>query len=895
MVVNTPRTAAAKKIQALFRRKRVFSENPNIKILNLNKTAGRDPSTYTANNYKNSDIRFTKPSLVSSVSELKTEIDLDDVLASDPKGFTEVQGYTSIQRRPVVRYTKGTGWIGDVEGVRVVTAKRAKLTVMLTKDTIKVSGFGNFEEAYLWCVKNDWAPKSILDKTPVFKIINGRFNVNRKINLEFLAPNLNRVLPESMLKEKVRYVYDPEIKASGLPNVTLKLKTPKFTYQFFENGTVLFSGPQKLAQLDLPQELFRQFFTKYNLNAYWTFKHGAEASPPRRSLPAANANAKKKKKLAERYPSAGTWNKLVSPVPTGYYIRPGTDGQPRLYPYQFYRQLAYGPAILESEVPLAPIAPKVVKAFAKVGKPIPASTLKIFRNAGAPLETTEPKAAGGAHANRRAPSWNATKNGFYVRPGAGQQPYWFKIPAGIASGRKTVIAAYAKAGRNIPKAVREIFKIGANVQTEKAIAEHRFNIGLNNILRINNRQATRLTKAELLAVARNLQIAQVSEKMAPANIIAYIQNRALPKGWRATRAYNVAVKNVHYAFLGNGRIQKTVGNKRTSRNWATVPTEEQNAIAQALLPANARTNWNSLSKANRYQKLLNAVNAKLAATKAKQAPARQSPQSSVSSLGSLANFGAELEAELGVLSKHEPTLRAALGNYYKNQNSQNFNKILKGLPVIAKGKGKGEPKKANVEKALKNFTQKILVTRRQELIRENYAKKLKAPNWLPANLHSAYKKTLLNLATTPNAKGRYPIQKNLKTAMQSWINRHVPKAGRAAHNVENAITGEIRHVPEWHPPANPKVNIPKRLSPARPKKKSPKPKKYNPAKSPRLLKEYALPRNKTGLQNLNNALTNLGLATGPTNKYTWGGLVRAGLDPKFRNVWLTKVASPKRN
>ena len=170
MVVNTPRTAAAKKIQALFRRKRVFSENPNIKILNLNKTAGRDPSTYTANNYKNSDIRFTKPSLVSSVSELKTEIDLDDVLASDPKGFTEVQGYTSIQRRPVVRYTKGTGWIGDVEGVRVVTAKRAKLTVMLTKDTIKVSGFGNFEEAYLWCVKNDWALRAFLIKHQFSKL-----------------------------------------------------------------------------------------------------------------------------------------------------------------------------------------------------------------------------------------------------------------------------------------------------------------------------------------------------------------------------------------------------------------------------------------------------------------------------------------------------------------------------------------------------------------------------------------------------------------------------------------------------------------------------------------------------------------------------------------------------
>ena len=52
-------------------------------------------------------------------------------------------------------------------------------------------------------------------------------------------------------------------------------------------------------------------------------------------------------KLAARNPSAGTWDKLVSPVPAGYYIRPGTDGQPRLYVYQFLIQLEEGPAIFD--------------------------------------------------------------------------------------------------------------------------------------------------------------------------------------------------------------------------------------------------------------------------------------------------------------------------------------------------------------------------------------------------------------------------------------------------------------------------------------------------------------------------------------------------------------------
>ena len=102
---------------------------------------------------------------------------------------------------------------------------------------------------------------------------------------------------------------------------------------------------------------------------------------------------------------------------------------------------------------LKAVAPKVAKAFRNVGQPIPESTLAIFRNSGFPLENLETKSAVGLK-NRRAPSWNATKPGFYVRPGPGQQPYWFKVPKVLASGRKTVISTYQKAGRNIPQAVK---------------------------------------------------------------------------------------------------------------------------------------------------------------------------------------------------------------------------------------------------------------------------------------------------------------------------------------------------------------------------------------------------------------------------------------------------------
>jgi hypothetical protein len=133
-----------------------------------------------------------------------------------------------------------------------------------------------------------------------------------------------------------------------------------------------------------------------------------------------------------------------------------------------------------------------------------------------------------------------------------------------------------------------------------------------------------------------------------------------------------------------------------------------------------------------------------------------------------------------------------------------------------------------------------------------------------------------------------PAQKNIKEAIRGWINREVPMSpARAAREVENVITGEKRVIPAYVPTRRATPSIPKRSPPP---KKSPKPKKYNASKSPRLQKEYALPRNRSAIQNLNNAIANMGLPTGSKNTYTWAGLARAGLNAKFRNNWLKHVA-----
>ena len=463
----------------------------------------------------------------------------------------------------------------------------------------------------------------------------------------------------------------------------------------------------------------------------------------------------------------------------------------------------------EGPMNLTAVAPKVVKAFQNAGQPIPNSTREIFARAGYPLNNSGPKSPkGAAHANRRAPSWNATKPGFYVRPGPGRQPYWFKVPAGIAAGRKTVIKTYTDAGRNIPKAVRNIFKIPNSVRINVA-PNHHVTMGLNGILRINNRQATRLTVKELVQIAHNMNIPQVNAKMKPATIMQYIQNKA--GAHKVNRTADAVVNGVYYTFMNNGRVKKTQANgTQTQRAWSTIPAEERKKIANAFLPANVRSEWNALPNANKFN-ALRALRKRPSPPK-KKSPSPASSASSVTSSVNVSEFQRVLNEE-----RYKALLTNALGpNYFRNSNVQNLLSKLNALPSGSRGK----PLKATIDKAIKNFVKATLINRRRNIIRENYAKKISVPNWIPSNKRNAYKTALLNIATTPNAKGKYPAQKNVKNAMAAWARATLPMAGRAAHEKENVVTGEIIKIPAWNPPKNLKFNVPKRLSPAKKPKRT---------------------------------------------------------------------------
>jgi hypothetical protein len=836
MTGNTPRTAAARKIQKIFRAKRVF--------------------TNSQGSYK-----VSPSALTAKIVTFKLPTSFRSVFDSEPKGFSEITGYKSSFKKPVVRWVQGQGWIGDSDGVNKVIAKKGQQTVVLTDKYFDVMGLGNYEAALLAIVKNGWAPSVLLRAPPVYKKIDGIFYVNKPFILDDLRDELKK-LPESMVESIGRY----DDKVGGVPAIVLKLKKPKWTYQFFKNGTVLFTGIKNPSERDAPRQLFKEFFTdKYDLVALLALNL---AKSPAIRKPGAQAATAKKAKLANRNPLAASWN---AAPPMGFYIRPGTNGKPRLYKWRkMERNVTTREWLNRGALNMAGVGPKVVKAYANAGVPIPRATLNAFIRAGHPLANGAKKAVAGPK-NRRAPSWNAMKEGFYVRPGPGKQPYWFAVPAGIAAGRKTVIKAYTDAGRNIPASVRAIFKIGNNVNAFKPGLQHVIKMGLNSVLRINNRQATRLTKAELLAIARNMNIPEANAKMAPARLIGLIQNKA-GVTTKLNRTYDVLVNGTFYTFMNNGRVEKTTGEGvQTRRAWATIPAAEQNKIAKKLLPVNLHTEYNATAKANRF----NTLRAHVAGKKPAKAPSPPRPRAATPSPSpSNSNSNMAREFEYAVL------LSQNLGNLYRNGNEAIFLKSYGKLPVGARGK----PLKANVNRAYKKFVKETKSMRANEPSKARYVSRIQIPNWLPANKVQRYKNLVTNLAFQKPK----PKVANMKVAIKAWLEAEVPRSPeRAARTVENAITGKIRHIPAYVPKARKTPNIPKRSPPP---KKSPKPKKYNAAKSPRLQKEYALPANKTGLANLNNALANIGLPTGPLNTYTWAGLARAGLDPKFRNVWLNKVA-----
>ena len=798
------------------------------------------------NKFNKYDYALTKPTITTTT--LTVQVPFKDLSAEPlPPGVKELAGYQLTGKLPIVRRVKnrnsllGANKIGSVKRWAFqIEFKSPNSTAYVThydKGQVQITCTGPHEQVLRFLHKHVYA--GIWNQPVTINKIDTKMNVNRAIKLDGLLTELANKVPHS----KCTATYEPEL-FSGLQ---LKWKdSPVLSMKIFTNGAMLTMGLKKFEDVGLSARVFESFFKKYGIDPHAVFKYakggGYEgiAKPP---VPLhKNLGGKKARMLNTRYPLARGYNNSRN----GFYVRPGPNGQPRFYPMVANLKL---------------IKTKTLRAYANAGVAVPASVRNL-------LGLTEGATPAAKTEARRAPSFNAVKNGYYVKPGVGGAPYFYKMPKGIKEARKTVVAAYQKAGVGIPPTVKALFEISAgNENTTHLKKTHYVNTNSKGTLRINGKQYDRYTREELLRVARNLDIAAVSNKSKLENIAKEIKKTVK----NFFNKPDLVVNGQAVVFLPNGRVKR--GNR--PRQWVTIDPAEQNALAKAYLPNTNYTQWLGLLPRNRYPAILAHKGER------KVEAVNSAKSNSVSSSVSTPN----LNFEMTLLAS------GALGNNARNNNVNALEKILTSLPKGAKGRAL----KPNVNRAIKNFKNQVLRRNQLANVKANYLERIKVPNWLPANKVQKYKNHLLGVATTPNTKGKFPAKKIIAQQMKTWLRLHINQTGHPAHNVENMTTGEIIHLPAYNPQVirTPNVNSPalKRLgAPRAPRATGAV--KTRPKKDPRENKAYALPRNSEAVENLASAISNLGLGIGASNKYSWKYLQSKGLNNKFKNLWLKNVASP---
>jgi hypothetical protein len=204
------------------------------------------------------------------------------------------------------------------------------------------------------------------------------------------------------------------------------------------------------------------------------------------------------------------------------------------------------------------------------------------------------------------------------------------------------------------------------------------------------------------------------------------------------------------------------------------------------------------------------------------------------------------------------------------------------LELVKRAMGKlplgprGKPLKADVDALWKRLTKELQQKARTRANMARLEAKVAVPNWVPANMRNQFKNVLIQTALS---KAKVA---NKKAAVQAWINGKIPKVGILARNVENMVTGEIKHLPAWNPPREFKYKIPKLSPVAKPEGAKPK-----VAKSPSTKRKTIPATNNFEL--LVNNMNRLGVPYNANKAYSWANLKKMGINNKYKNTWYKHV------
>lgn len=535
--------------------------------------------------YASDGYKMTKPVTTAKTVTLYVPWGMFSLPETLPAGITSVEGRVLLGNPPTCRLTRSHGLVGDPTGVahwnfRVEGGGAAAMHKSSSMH-ITTSGQASYEPV-LRKVAKFFPGLRVNTNTVKLTKVDGRLNIDHKIILDDMARHFARNVPASLGSIS----NEPELFSSG---AFVHWKSPAMTLVFFTNGTVLIRGTKTLSaaptvvhriiQYVGPLNMFkREVATGLNgrrlTNAAGRPVYEPLAATRMRTVPVAsrNKNAQRLAKLDTRYPRARSY----ANVRNGMYVRPGPNGLPRFYPVVANMSLVHQ---------------KALRAYANAGVNMPAHVLAAF--GGAAGGVVAPKKS----PPRRAPGWNANRPGFYVRPGPGKQPYFYKIPTGKAAGRKTVLKAYADAGVRVPARVKNIFGITGSASPTRAAGV--YNIRGN---RINGKQYSRYTVAQLVRIARNMNIPGASENRTAAQIFAMIKNKRGPSPSPSPTSPNVTVNGRHYTF-STGLGAHITRNGR-ARQFNTLTRAERLAVARAFLRNNATyTNFEKMKPKNWYNTL----------------------------------------------------------------------------------------------------------------------------------------------------------------------------------------------------------------------------------------------------------------------------------------------------
>jgi len=640
---------------------------------------------------------------------------------------SEISGYKKVGEKAMVRFIKNrkSPIISPSANINNVTRWILKIKSPLATVNIFKSGAIQIAtaapvEQVVRFLDQHYLPG--LAQTPVEPVkIDGQFFLNFVIDLDVLGMLLNKYVP---IKD-YSYMNESELH----PGAFLKYKGIK--YLIYQKGQVLFMGTDPDVIQKAPM-IFAEIFEKYKIPIVHKNSSPIPArlmrvnllSPPR-------AKVNKKQKARERYQFAVTY----SAKKEGFYVRPGPNGKPRFYPNP------------ENSKAAAVLRMKVLRAYTNAGVNIPKNVKNLFNLEGLELKQKVEK-------KEAAPSFNAVKNGFYVKPGKGGLPQYYRMPEHINKARPGVIEAYRRAGKNIPQTVKNQFKIG-NVGMQLP-AGHYIN-KVNGRYRINGAFADEYTDAQLLAIARNLKIAQASSALKKGSVVRLIVNKL---GGSPNGNSHAVVNGVPHTLLMNGRVMRG----KRAKQWKLLTAAEKNSLGQKILPATNFKEWKEkIPRDQQYEVLLSQVYGKKKSPTPPPAPAPV-PVPVPPSPSPNKNFGNIINLEFYISN--------ALGNKYenliRNTNSANLKKLLNALP---KGK-RGKPLQADVNRVKMAFVKNLKRTRQLNDIRKKYYSKIVVPNNLRNVLGSnvnEYKRRLTTIATTLNSKGQFPKQANVKRAIITWV------------------------------------------------------------------------------------------------------------------------------